>query len=212
MLGLLLDLYLTFNLSLKPWQRAGELLVLKPVKQDINLEKYSSLSLIEPEQRVEKIAMSKQIELKQKTSNKIVKTEEEVVDLKSKVVEVKKAENKTVKAEVKDKPLIEEKITQSKPGPADLDPLFTKYSQEYGVSKDLLVKIAACESGFNPGAQNGPYGGMFQFLASTWVSNRKAMGLDPNPNLRYNSEEAIRTAAFKISRDGAGAWPVCSRK
>lgn len=91
------------------------------------------------------------------------------------------------------------------------DQLFEKYASEYGVNPETLKRIARCESGFNPHAANGPYCGMFQFHASTWTSNRKAMGLDPDLSLRFNAEEAIKTAAFKISRDGTGAWPVCSQ-
>ena len=94
--------------------------------------------------------------------------------------------------------------------PENLDSLFDKYGSEYGVLADSLKRIAKCESGFNNMARNGLYGGMFQFSPATWISNRKLMGLNSDINLRFNAEEAIRTAAFKISRDGMGAWPVCS--
>lgn len=83
---------------------------------------------------------------------------------------------------------------------------------QYGVNGDAMLAIAACESGLRPNAVNGPYGGLFQFLASTWASNRKAMGLDPDDELRFDAHEAARTAAFKMARDGFGAWPVCGRK
>jgi len=94
--------------------------------------------------------------------------------------------------------------------PVDIQATILQYSNQYGVNSDLMIKIAKCESGFNPGAVNGPYGGIYQFLSSTWSSNRRAMGLDANPDLRFDAEEAIKTAAYKISRDGAGAWPTCS--
>lgn len=87
-----------------------------------------------------------------------------------------------------------------------------KYAQEYEVNVEMMIKIAECESGYNENAVNGPFAGIYQFLASTWTSNRNAMGLDPNPDLRFNAEEAARTAAFKMSRDGFGAWPACSQK
>lgn len=96
--------------------------------------------------------------------------------------------------------------------PADLESLFNQHAATHGVDPMIMKKIAQCESGMRPEATNGPYGGMFQFVASTWVSNRKAMGKDPNPALRYNAAEAIETAAFKMGRDGYGAWPACSRK
>lgn len=96
--------------------------------------------------------------------------------------------------------------------PVDLESSFSQAESTYGVSAALLKGIAQCESGMRANAVNGPYLGMFQFLASTWSSNRRAMGADPDPALRANGHEAIMTAAFKISRDGIGAWPACGKK
>jgi hypothetical protein len=87
-----------------------------------------------------------------------------------------------------------------------------KYAGEYGVDKKMMYQIAKCESGLRSDAVNGSFGGVYQFLASTWVSNRNAMGLDPNPELRFHAEEAVKTAAFKMSQDGFSAWPTCSSK
>lgn len=92
----------------------------------------------------------------------------------------------------------------------DVTEIIRKYATEFGLNESDLISISYCESGFRPNAQNGDYGGIFQFSTSTWQSNRKAMGLDPNPELRFNPEEAAKTAAFKMSRDGYGAWPACS--
>jgi soluble lytic murein transglycosylase-like protein len=98
----------------------------------------------------------------------------------------------------------------STPAPSDLESMFERYGNEYGVDKELLKKIAKCESGFNPNANNsGMYLGMFQFASQTWVANRNRMGLDSNPDLRTNAEEAIKTAAYVISKSGPGAWPNC---
>lgn len=86
---------------------------------------------------------------------------------------------------------------------------FDEYSQKYAISKDLLKKIALCESGFNAQATNGPYGGMYQFTSQTWSSTRNEMGLDQNPELRFDAKTSIETAAFKISRGGENAWLNC---
>lgn len=102
-------------------------------------------------------------------------------------------------------------VTVTYSAPADVEAIIVQYANQYGVDSNLMIKIAKCESGFRADAVSGPYGGMYQFLATTWASNRRAMGLDPDPNLRFNAEEAIKTTAFKIARDGAGAWPVCSK-
>jgi hypothetical protein len=91
------------------------------------------------------------------------------------------------------------------------DEYFTKYAGQFAVNKELLVHIARCESGFRPGAVNGEYLGMYQYLASTWQSTRRAMGENPDPSLRANPEEAIKTSAWKIANGGIGAWPICGR-
>lgn len=116
---------------------------------------------------------------------------------------------KTEQVETK-KNIVQAKFQTNEPS-IFIDGLFEKYSQEYKVDKQVLEKIAYCESHFNPQAINGPYLGMFQFMESTWVVNRKRMGLDPDPLFRTNPEEAVRTTAYKISKDGVGAWPVCGR-
>ena len=96
------------------------------------------------------------------------------------------------------------------PQPFNAILLVSKYAQEYGVDENILFTIGQCESGFNASLVNGPYGGIYQFHYSAWASIRNLMGLDPNPDLRFNPEESIRTAAFKIARNGTGACPACS--
>jgi len=92
--------------------------------------------------------------------------------------------------------------------------IIEKYATLYGVDAGIMKSIAHCESKYNPQAvsKSGAYVGLYQFAGSTWVSNRLAMGENPDLNLRLNAEEAAKTAAFKMSRDGYGAWPVCSQK
>lgn len=94
---------------------------------------------------------------------------------------------------------------------SDMEEWFTKYSNKESINKDMLRKIALCESKMNPNAQANGYGGMFQFSESTWRSTRRAMNMDPNPKLRFNAEEAIKTAAFRFATVGYAAWPNCSK-
>jgi len=94
-------------------------------------------------------------------------------------------------------------------GPVDLNALFNQYSAQYNVSAAELEKIAQCESGFNTNSDTGVYAGMFQFSATTWDSERNSMGLDPNPDLRKNAEETIKTTAFMLAHGGENAWPNC---
>jgi len=90
-----------------------------------------------------------------------------------------------------------------------LDGWFTAYSNQYSVDRTKLWNIAVCESDLKPNAINEPYGGLFQFSASTWKSTRQQMNADTNTDLRFNPEEAIRTAAFHYSVMGLAAWPNC---
>lgn len=99
--------------------------------------------------------------------------------------------------------------TPTPSAPVDIEALFTDHANHYSIDKDLLKRIAQCESGMNSSAQNGPYGGMYQFSESSWASTRNAMGMDPNPLLRFDPGESIRTAAFKLSTGGRSAWPNC---
>ncbi len=91
----------------------------------------------------------------------------------------------------------------------DLDSLFEKYSNEYHTEKELLKKIARCESNFNSQATNGPYTGMFQFAEETWTTIRTRMGMDTNGELRKNAEESIRTASYMLAEGQATAWSGC---
>jgi hypothetical protein len=79
----------------------------------------------------------------------------------------------------------------------------------YVVSKDLLQKIADCESEFNTNATNGDYAGMFQYSTLAWKAARGRIGLDSNPSLRFNAEESIKTAAHEIQTRGTSSWPNC---
>lgn len=95
--------------------------------------------------------------------------------------------------------------------PADLENLFVKYSSEYSIDKNLLVKIANCESGLNPNATNRDYAGLYQFAEPLWTRTRQLTGQNTDSNLRFNAEESIRTAAFMISQGHLNIWPTCSK-
>lgn len=94
----------------------------------------------------------------------------------------------------------------------DLDGWFERYAKEYGIERMKLFALAACESMLKTNAVNGDYVGLFQFSSSTWKATRQALGADPDPILRMNPEQAIKTAAYKISVSGFSPWPGCTKK
>lgn len=118
------------------------------------------------------------------------------------------------KAEPKVEAITIEKPKNTPAAPADIEGMIRRYANEYNANPEIMIRIAKCESGFNASAvsPSGAYRGLYQFVTSTWQSNRRAMGLSDDPALMFDAEEAIKTAAFKMGRDGYGAWPVCSQK
>ncbi len=101
-------------------------------------------------------------------------------------------------------PIPQPKITSS-----EIHSFMERFAGQYGVDVNVLRHIAVCESGFNPIAVNGPYAGLFQFNITAWKNNRSLMGEDLDPNLRFNAEEAIQTAAYLVSKGKRNLWPNC---
>lgn len=71
----------------------------------------------------------------------------------------------------------------------NLDGLISKYSAHYNVPESLVRRVIARESGYNPGARNGPYLGLMQIRHDTAKSmgySGSAAGLlDADTNLKY---------------------------
>jgi soluble lytic murein transglycosylase-like protein len=87
--------------------------------------------------------------------------------------------------------------------------MINQYSGEKGVSPDVIRHLAVCESGFRPDVKNGIYAGLFQYDPSTWKNFRKMMGEDPDPDLRFDAKEAIRTTVYLVSIGKQSLWPNC---
>lgn len=102
-------------------------------------------------------------------------------------------------------------LARPTPSQEAIDNMLISYANYYDVDHTLLRHIAFCESRFDPKATNSIYAGMYQFNTTTWIATRERMNADPNPELRFDAEEAIRTAAFKIGNGGVNAWKYCSR-
>lgn len=92
----------------------------------------------------------------------------------------------------------------------EINGFIERFAAQYGVSPHVLRHIALCESGFNPQARKLNYAGLYQFTANTWKKYRQLMGEEINPDLRFNGEEAVQTAAYILSIDKAFVWPSCN--
>ena len=92
------------------------------------------------------------------------------------------------------------------PAPADIQAIIVAAAQRWGADQTQLLRVAYCESHYNPNAYNASSGasGLFQFLASTWAANSVRAGyagasvFDPVAN--------ANTAAYMFANGQAGQW------
>jgi len=90
-----------------------------------------------------------------------------------------------------------------------INSLLDQYATLYGVDVNVLRHLAICESGMDPTAETEYYAGLYQFSEYTWRHYRELLGEDIKPELRFNAEEAVKTAAYAISVGGEHNWPNC---
>lgn len=69
-----------------------------------------------------------------------------------------------------------------------------------------LQAIQQCESGGNPSARSGSYGGLYQFDQQTWQS----VGGSGDPAAASPAEQTMR-AEMLMQQRGSNPWPVCGR-
>lgn len=114
------------------------------------------------------------------------------------------AEAATPKPKPKPTPVPQPVVTSQQ-----INEFIERFASQYSVDPNVLRYMALCESGFNPKAYHAGYAGLYQFGSVTWKNLRREIGEDPNPDLRYNAEEAIQTAAYTISKGKTSLWPNC---
>lgn len=74
--------------------------------------------------------------------------------------------------------------------PEEVVELIKSYSQQYGISADIPLRIAKCESGYNQYSKNksSTASGVFQYLASTWKGTDQGKAgmsvFDPDANVK----------------------------
>jgi hypothetical protein len=90
--------------------------------------------------------------------------------------------------------------------PGDIQAIIQDAAAKWGADPTQLLRVAYCESRYNPNAYNASSGasGLFQFLATTWAPNSVRAGyagasvFDPVAN--------ANTAAYMFSRGQAAQW------
>ena len=98
------------------------------------------------------------------------------------------------------------RLRPAPPAPAEIAAIIRAAAAKYGVDADQLLRVAYCESRYDPSAYNGILGasGLFQIIPGTWAANSPRAGYggtsvwDPVAN--------ANVAAWMFSRGQAYQW------
>jgi hypothetical protein len=125
-----------------------------------------------------------------------------------KIVDGAEAERTLLSSLVLEQPVDEVRHigTRIPPGPSEIESVIRAAAVTWGADVDQLLRIAWCESRYNPAAYNASSGasGLFQFISGTWAINSVRAGyggasvFDPVAN--------ANTAAMMFANSQAAQW------
>jgi uncharacterized protein YabE (DUF348 family) len=97
--------------------------------------------------------------------------------------------------------------TRTPPASSAIEAIIRDAASAQGADAEQLLRVAYCESRFNPGAYNASgASGLFQFLPSTWAANSVRAGYaGASP---FDPVASANVAAWMFARGQAGQW-VC---
>jgi uncharacterized protein YabE (DUF348 family) len=97
--------------------------------------------------------------------------------------------------------------TRTPTGGAEIEAIIREAAAAHGADADQLVRVAYCESRFNPGAYNASgAAGLFQFMPGTWAANSVRAGYAGASV--YDPVASANVAAWMFARGQAYQW-VC---
>ncbi|HKW78600.1 MAG TPA: G5 domain-containing protein [Candidatus Limnocylindria bacterium] len=96
--------------------------------------------------------------------------------------------------------------TRIPPGPSEIDAIIRAAAADWGADADQLLRVAWCESRYNPSAYNASSGasGLFQFMAATWTANSARAGYGGASV--FDPVASANTAAFMFSIGQSRQW------
>jgi len=138
-----------------------------------------------------------------------------IIEQKDKELQSKAAEKARLAAIEASKTPVVTKVVQSivptaQAATGDVQGSIVKWANAYGVDPNWLLRVAKCESGFNPLAQNKGYyagggnpSGLFQFLPQTFSANAARAGIVGDI---WNADDSAHVAAYMFSIGQSGQW------
>ena len=95
--------------------------------------------------------------------------------------------------------------TRAPQAPAEIEAIIRDAAARQGADAEQLLRVAWCESRFNPGAYNASgASGLFQFMPRTWASNSFRAGYEgASP---FDPVASANVAAWMFARGSANLW------
>jgi resuscitation-promoting factor RpfB len=125
------------------------------------------------------------------------------------VVDGREAARTLVSSQVLSAPVAEVRRlgTRTPTGGTEIEAIIREAAAAHGADADQLVRVAYCESKFNPGAYNASgAAGLFQFMPGTWAANSVRAGYAGASV--YDPVASANVAAWMFARGQAYQW-VC---
>jgi len=96
--------------------------------------------------------------------------------------------------------------TKPAPAPSDIEAVIRSAAAAWGADPDQLLRVAWCESNYNPYAVNARSGaaGLFQFMPATWAANSVRAGYGGVSV--FDAVANANTAAFMFRNGQAAQW------
>ncbi len=96
--------------------------------------------------------------------------------------------------------------TKPAPAPSDIEAVIRSAAAAWGADPDQLLRVAWCESRYNPYAVNARSGaaGLFQFMPATWAANSVRAGYGGASV--FDTVANANTAAYMFRNGQAAQW------
>jgi hypothetical protein len=96
--------------------------------------------------------------------------------------------------------------TKPPPAPADIESMIRGAATSWGADPSQLLRVAWCESRYNPSAINSRSGasGLFQFMPATWAANSVRAGYAGASV--FDPVASANVAAYMFARGQAAQW------
>ena len=90
--------------------------------------------------------------------------------------------------------------------PREIETIIRAAADRYGADPEQLLRVAWCESRYDPSAYNPTHGdsGLFQFIPSTWTANSARLGYSGAS--AFDPVASANVAAWMFSRGSASLW------